>query len=66
MATRDVRDEVARGSNARPRDVARALAVSPAAIYKAIERGEIEVVRIGRSVSIPNAVARRLIGTEAA
>lgn len=41
--------------------VARAANVSPATLYRAIARGEIEVTQIGKRRTIPPHVARRLL-----
>lgn len=35
--------------------------IAPATIYRAISRGEIEVIRIGTRVTIPARVAQRLL-----
>ena len=46
--------------------LARALGVSRVGLYEAVKRGEVQSTRIGRRVVIPAAVARRLLGLEAA
>ena len=46
--------------------VAEATGTAPGTIYRAIARGEIPAVRIGKSLRIPSHVARRLLGLDAA
>ncbi len=46
------------------RPLARELGLSAGGLYRAVARGEVQAVRIGRRVVIPAAVARRLLGLE--
>jgi excisionase family DNA binding protein len=52
------------GIGVKPTALARALGLSRAGIYKAVERGEIPATRVGRRVIITAPVARRLLGME--
>lgn len=58
----DIRDQVSKGNDTRPRLIADAIGLSYSGIYGMISRGEIEVRRIGEAVIIPNREARRLLG----
>jgi hypothetical protein len=59
---KELQAALADGRPVKVRPLARALSMSPNAIYEGIKRGEVESVRIGRTVRIPNSVARRLTG----
>lgn len=50
----------------RVRDLARALDVSPVSVYRAIATGEVEAVRIGGAIRIPDRVFRKLTGASEA
>lgn len=58
----DVRSRVAAGMNVRPIALARFAGLSVTALRLAIERGDIEVVRIGRNVLVPHYEAAKLLG----
>jgi excisionase family DNA binding protein len=46
----------------RPRKVAQMLDMSVSQIYNLINRGDLESIRIGRSVRVPESALRRLAG----
>jgi hypothetical protein len=55
---------LASGASAKVPPMARALNMSPNALYGAIRHGAVRAIRIGKSVRIPNAEARRLLGLD--
>ncbi len=52
------------GMPVRVRPVAKGAGLSPNTIYSAVARGEVESVRVGKSILIPARVARRLLGLD--
>jgi hypothetical protein len=60
-----LRKALAEGRCADVPDVATALSISPNSLYRAIQRGEVTATRVGGRVTIPPAVARRLLGLPA-
>ena len=58
----NVLERLRNGLTVKACDMAAVSGLSRAAFYKAIERGEIEVVTIGRSKLIPAHEGRRLLG----
>lgn len=58
----EIRDRLTSGLNVKAADLARLSGMSPAAFYKAIERGEVEAVKIGRTRLIPPHEGRRILG----
>ncbi|MCJ2065185.1 helix-turn-helix domain-containing protein [Methylobacterium sp. J-088] len=57
-----IRKRLTDGLNVKAADVAKLSGMSPAAFYKAIERGEVEAVKIGRTRLIPPHEGRRILG----
>ena len=51
---------LAAGENVGVRPLAKMAGVSPSTLYRAIERNELEVTRIGTRITIPAHVARQL------
>lgn len=45
-------------------DAAKVIGISRSAAYRAVERGEIPAIRIGRRLVVPEAALRRLLGEE--
>jgi excisionase family DNA binding protein len=46
------------------RETAATLGLSPAATYKAVERGDIRSIRIGGRILVPRAAIERLLDTD--
>lgn len=57
-----IKQRLANGLNVKAADIARLSGMSPAAFYKAIEREEIEAVKIGRTRLLPAREGRRILG----
>ena len=57
-----IRQRLANGLNVKAADIAKLSGMSPAAFYKAIEREEIEAVKIGRTRLLPAHEGRRILG----
>src|SRR3954463_2598619 len=55
---------LASGASVKVPPLAKALNLSANALYIAIRRGDVRATRIGQSVRIPNAEARRLLGLD--
>lgn len=62
----DVRRDIEAGRNIKVPPLAREANTAPGTLYKAIARGEVQAVRIGKGFRIPAHEARRLLGLEAA
>lgn len=58
----EVRERIAAGLSVKAASIAPMAGMSPAAFYKAIERGEVEAVKIGRTRLIPAHESRRILG----
>ncbi|HMO31046.1 helix-turn-helix domain-containing protein [Enterovirga sp.] len=52
---------IAEGGGVNVRPLAKAAGVSAATLYRAINRGEIEATQIGKRITIPAHVARKLL-----
>lgn len=61
----EVLKRIAAKQNVKAATLAPLVDLSTAAFYKAIERGEVEAVKIGRTRLIPAHEARRLLGMPA-
>jgi hypothetical protein len=46
----------------RPKDVPAVLPIALMAVYRAIERGDIESIRVGKKIMVPTAPLRRKLG----
>jgi hypothetical protein len=66
MSNEDVRTRVMAGKNVRIDPLAEAAGISPNGLRQAIRRGEIDIVKVGRTVLIPAHVGKRLLGIAAA
>ncbi|MGA0595153.1 hypothetical protein [Enterovirga sp. CN4-39] len=49
------------GGSVNVRPLAKAAGVCPATLYRAISRGEIEAIQIGKRITIPAHIARKLL-----
>ncbi len=58
----DVRARIAAGMNVRPGPLANFAGLSVTALRHAIDRKDIKVVRVGRSILIPHHEAAKLLG----
>ncbi len=57
-----LKQDIEAGRHVKVRPLAKAANTNPNTLYQAVARGEVRSVRIGKSIRIPAAEARRLLG----
>lgn len=57
-----IRKAIEEGGGVNVRPLAKAAGVSAATLYRAINRGEIPATQVGKRLTVPPHVARRLLG----
>ncbi|MGA0594933.1 hypothetical protein [Enterovirga sp. CN4-39] len=56
-----IHEVIEAGGGVDVRPLAKAAGVAPATLYRAINRGEVEAIKIGKRVTVPAHVARKLL-----